>query len=190
MRITINLVSHFINHANSEKNIKPIFPVLGIETTYTIEIIKVVDTFCARILNQNKFKYQTVFSAKFDKKDADRQMWDEIEIYINLNVNQNLTESDLRSFDIISPIENQFQKDETKDSGWRVDKNNSMKKYFYKNTELNSLDYVKIPLRSSAILNIEKDDKFCFFWSFLAKLQPCKIVILTEYQILEKNSMN
>ena len=34
--------------------------------------------------------------------------------------------------------------------------------------------YVKLPLRSSAILNIKNDDKYCFMWSILAKLHPCE----------------
>ena len=34
--------------------------------------------------------------------------------------------------------------------------------------------YVKIPLRSSAILNIGNNDKYCFLWSKLASLQPCE----------------
>ena len=29
-------------------------------------------------MNQNKFKYQTVFSARFDKQDEDGQILDEI----------------------------------------------------------------------------------------------------------------
>ena len=33
--------------------------------------------------------------------------------------------------------------------------------------------YVKIPLRRSAVLNFENDDKHCFFWSKLASLHPC-----------------
>ena len=38
---------------------------------------------------------------------------------------------------------------------------------------MNRLSYVKIPLRSSAILNIENKDKYCFIWSILAYLHPC-----------------
>ena len=34
--------------------------------------------------------------------------------------------------------------------------------------------YVKITLRSSAISNIENDDKYWFLWSVLAYLHPCK----------------
>ena len=33
--------------------------------------------------------------------------------------------------------------------------------------------YVKIPLRSSAILKIENDNKYCFIQSILAGLHPC-----------------
>ena len=33
--------------------------------------------------------------------------------------------------------------------------------------------YVKIPLRSNAFLDIEKNDKYCFLWSILAYLHSC-----------------
>ena len=61
-----------------------------------------------------------------------------------------------------------------KDSGWRFCKITSMTIYFYKIVELNGSSYVKIPLRSAAILNIENDDKYCFLWSILAHLHPCE----------------
>ena len=60
-----------------------------------------------------------------------------------------------------------------KDSGWRFDKVNSMTVYFFKTNELNGSYYVKIPLRSNAILNIENNDKYCFQWSILAYLHTC-----------------
>ena len=60
-----------------------------------------------------------------------------------------------------------------KDSGWRFDKINSMTVYFYKTNELNGSKYVKNPLRSNAILDIENNDKYCFLWSILAYLHPC-----------------
>ena len=49
-----------------------------------------------------------------------------------------------------------------------------MKKSFYKTGELNGISYVKIPLRSSAILNVQNNDKYCFIWSILASLHPCE----------------
>ena len=45
--------------------------------------------------------------------------------------------------------------------------------YFFKTTELNGSNYVKTPLRSNAILNIENKDKYCFLSSILASLHPC-----------------
>ena len=57
--------------------------------------------------------------------------------------------------------------------GWRFDKTNSMTTYFYKTGEVNGSNYVKIPLRSTATLNIEVIDKYCFIWSLLAGLHPC-----------------
>ena len=49
----------------------------------------------ARLMNQYKFKYQTVFSARFDKQAEDGEFLDETELFINLYINHNLTQSDL-----------------------------------------------------------------------------------------------
>ena len=83
-----------------------------------------------------------------------------------------MTESDLDKIDIKSPLQHQIQQQEMKDSGWRFDKINSMTIYFYRTGELNGSNYVKILLRSNAILNFENNDKFCFIWSILASLHP------------------
>ena len=45
--------------------------------------------------------------------------------------------------------------------------------YFYKTNEIIGSNYVKLPLRSNAILNVENKDKFCFIWSVLAYINPC-----------------
>ena len=62
-----------------------------------------------------------------------------------------------------------------KKSGWRFDKINTMTVNFYKTGELNVSNYVKVPLRTNAILNIENNDKYCFIWSILASIHPCNI---------------
>ena len=33
---------------------------------------------------------------------------------------------------------------------------------------------MKYPLRSNALINLKNDDKYCFLWSILAYLHPCK----------------
>ena len=93
---------------------------------------------------------------------------------MNLNINQNLTESDNDNIDVRSQIEHQKQVQETKESGWIFDKINSMKISFYKTVELNGTSYVKFPLRSNAILNVQNIDNYCFIWSILASLHPCE----------------
>ena len=45
--------------------------------------------------------------------------------------------------------------------------------YFYETGELNGSNYVKVPLRTNAILNIENIDKYCSIWTTLASLYPC-----------------
>ena len=67
-----------------------------------------------------------------------------------------------------------------KGSGRRFDKSKSITVYSYKTNEMNGSSNVKIPLRSSAILNIENDDKFCFIWSILPHLHLCEIFHLSR----------
>ena len=136
------LNSHHINHANSKLTITPNYPEFGIEVRYINKIMKELSVIYARLINQYKFKYQTVFSARFDKQNEDNQVLDETELFININNNDSLTESDLDKNDVISPLEHQIQRQEMKDSGWRFDKINSMTIYFYKTNEMNGSNYI------------------------------------------------
>ena len=45
--------------------------------------------------------------------------------------------------------------------------------HFSKTGEINGSNFVRIPLRSNAILNIENIEKHCFLWSILVSLHPC-----------------
>ena len=83
-------------------------------------------TIYATLINQYKFKYQTVFSARFDKQDADDQVLDDIELYINLNNIRKLTQFDINSIIIRLQLEHQIINPQTKDYGGRFDKTNSM----------------------------------------------------------------
>ena len=170
----INLESHNISHANSILTITCKYPEIGIEYRYINKIIKEMSVIYARLINQYKFKYHTLFSASFYKINEEDQRDSEIELYINLKIDHNLTESDIDNIDVRSQLEHQIQIQETKESGWIFDKINSMKISFYKTEELNGTSYVKIPLRSNAILNIQNNDKYCFIWSILASLHPCE----------------
>ena len=102
------LEGHNINHANSLLNIIPNFADIGIETRYTNKILKEIATKNARLINQYKFKDHILFSASFYKINEEDQRSDEIEIFINLNFNNNLTESDINNIDVKSQLEHQF----------------------------------------------------------------------------------
>ena len=66
-------------------------------------------TIYARLMNQYKFKYHTLFSASFYKISEEDQRGDETELFINLNINHNLTETDVNNIDIKSQLEDQIQ---------------------------------------------------------------------------------
>ena len=140
------LDSHHIKHINSKLTIIPNFPEFGNEVRNIIKIIKELSNIYARLKNQYIFRYQTVFSARFNVQDEDNQVLDETDFFISLNINHNLTESDLDKIDVRSPSEHQVLQQEMKDSGWRFDKLNSLTVYFYKTGKLNGSNYVKIPL--------------------------------------------
>ena len=76
-----------------------------------------LSVFYARLMNQFKCNYQTVLSARFDKQAEDNQVLDETELFINLNINHKLTQSDLDKIGVRSPSEHQIQQQEMKDSG-------------------------------------------------------------------------
>ena len=63
----INLESHNFSHANSILSITPNFPDIGIEFRYINKIVKELSFIYARLINQYKFKFCTLFSASFLK---------------------------------------------------------------------------------------------------------------------------
>ena len=170
----IILESRNFSHANSILTILPKFSEYGIEFRYINKIVKELSVIYARLINQYKLKNHTLFSASFYKINEEDQRNNHIELYINLKINNNLTESDIDNIDIRFQLEHQIQMQELKESGWIFDKINSMKISFYKTIEMNGTSYVKIPLRTSAILNIQNNDKLCFIWSISASLHPCQ----------------
>ena len=123
----INLESHNISHANSILTITPNVPEFGIEFRYINKIVRELSIIFARLINQYKFKYDTLFSASFYKINEEDQRNNEFELFMNLKINHNLTESDIDNIDVRSQLEHQIQIQETKESGWIFDKINSMK---------------------------------------------------------------
>ena len=101
-----------------------------------------------------------MFSASFHKINEEAQRSDENESFNISKIIHDLTESDIKNIDVEYQLENQIQIQETKESGWMFDKKNSMNIRFFKTGGLNRLSYVKVPLRSNAILNFKRDDEY------------------------------
>ena len=57
----ITLESLYNNNANSKLTVQPNYPEFGIEVRYINKILKELSVIYARLINQYKFKYQTVF---------------------------------------------------------------------------------------------------------------------------------
>ena len=81
-----NLGSHHINHANSKLTITPNYPEFGIEVRCINKIIKELSINYARLINQYKCEYQTVFSARFHKQDEENRALDETELFIKFEI--------------------------------------------------------------------------------------------------------
>ena len=105
----INLESHNNNHAASILTSAPNFPEFGIDSQYIFRIMKEMATIYARLKNQHKFKYHTLFSASFCKINEKDQRSDENELLNNLNINHNSTETDINNIDVKSQLEHQIQ---------------------------------------------------------------------------------
>ena len=168
----ITLDSHHINLSNSKLPVNLFHKDNGIETRFIIKVLKEMATIYVRIINQYRLKNHTVFSTKFGKQNEDIKVLDEIEVYMNLKTFHNLTEFDTANIDIISPLAIKF-----KNKNWRIVDGGVIKliqrKYTFCNTaQKNGSRYVKIPFRSTAILNFENDDKYRFLWSILYRLHP------------------
>ena len=74
VEFNISLDSHYSNHIISTVAIKPNYAES--ETRYGKILLRELAVFNAILLNKDKFKYQTVFSARIDKHDEDGQTLD------------------------------------------------------------------------------------------------------------------
>ena len=171
----INIDNHHNENANSTITITSKFNNIGIDINHIKKIMEEMSYVYAKFINQYNFKYQLTFLVLFNKSGEDNEITSEIELPITLSNTHNLTQSQIDNINIRWDLENRIQSIEMKESGWNFQRINTMGISFYKSGELNRSSYVKVPLRSSAILNIENNDKYCFLWSILASLHPCNI---------------
>ena len=170
----ITIDRHNKKDLNSQITITSKFDNTGIEMYFIDKIFKEMAHIYAKFINQYKFKYQLSFMLLFYKFEEDGDIRKEAEMTVTLNMTNNLTQSEIDNVDIQWDLEARKQNLEMRESGWNFQRVNSMTISFYNTGNMDGSSYIKLPLRSSAILNIKNDDKYCFLWSILAKLHPCE----------------
>ena len=170
----ITVDKHHKKNINSQIRITSKFDTFGIEMNFVDKIFKEMSHIYAKFINQYKFKYQLSFMLLFYKFEEDGDIRKEAEMTVNLNMTNNLTQSEIDNVNIQWDLEAKKQNFEMQESGWVFQRVNSMTISFYNTGNMDGSSYVKLPLRSSAILNIKNDDKYCFLWIILAKLHPCE----------------
>ena len=159
---------------NSQITTTSKFDILGKERKYINRKFEEMSHIYAKFQNQYNFKYQLSFMALFNKFEEDGDIRKEAEMSINLNMANNLTQSEIDNVNVQGVLESRIQNLEMKESGWVFQRFNSMTKSYYNTGNMDGSNYVKIPLRSSAIVSIKNNDKYCFLWPILAKLHPCE----------------
>ena len=170
----ITIDRHNKKDLNSQITITSKFNNTGVEMYFIDKIFKEMAHIYAKFINQYKFKYQLSFMLLFYKSEEDGDVIREAEMTVTLNMANNLTQSGIDNVDIQWNLEARKQNLEMNESGWNFQRINSMTISFYNTGNMDGSSYVKIPLRSSAIVNIKNNDKYCFIWSILAKLYPCE----------------
>ena len=162
----ITVDRHHRKDLNSQITITSNFDNLfGIEMYHINDIFKEMAHIYARFINQYKFKYQLSFMLLFNKFEEDGDIRRETEMTIILSMVNNLTQSEIDNANIQWEVEARKQNLEMGESGWHFQRINSMTISFYNTGNMDGSSYVKVPLRSSAILNIKNNDKYCFLWS-------------------------
>ena len=150
----ITVDSHHKKDLNSQITITSKFDNIGIEMYFIDKIFKEMSHIYAKFINQYKFKYQLSFMLLFYKFEEDGDIRKEADMPIILNMTNNLTQSEIDNVDLQWDLESRKQTIEMRESGWVFQRVNSMTISFYSTGNMDGSSYVKIPIKSSAILNI------------------------------------
>ena len=156
----ITVDRHHKKNLNSQITVtSKFYDIFGIEMYYINDIFKEMAHIYAKFIIQYKFKYQLSFMLLFYKFEEDGDIRKEAEMTINMKMTNNLTQSEIDNVDIQWDLEARIQNLQMRESGWHFQRVNSMTISFYNTGNMHGSSYVKVPLRSSAILNIKNDDK-------------------------------
>ena len=135
------------------------------------DIVKIMSIKYGELINQFKFKIKVFANVRYLKNNGEDPI-EEVDHYIPINIIENLTRIQLNDLDIMTDLNNEIERRDMEGSGWNIQGINHLKIYFHKTNPINGQTYVKFPIRSNAILNIQNTDTYCFLWCILASIHP------------------
>ena len=134
-------------------------------------IVKQLSIKYGELIRQFQFKIRFFANVKYLLNHQDEPP-EEVNHYVGVDIIHILTRLELNDIDIMTDLDNEIDNRDMEGSGWNVQGINHLKIYFHKTNPINGRTYVKFPIRSNAILNIQNNDSYCFLWSILASIHP------------------
>ena len=134
-------------------------------------IVKQMSIKYGELIRQFKFKIRFYANVRYLLEHED-EMPEVVNHYIGVDIIDNLTRLQLNDLDIMTDLDNEIENRDMEGSGWNVQGINHLKIYFHKTNPINGRTYIKFPIRTNAILNIQNKDTYCFVWSILAYIHP------------------
>ena len=123
------------------------------------------------LIKQFRFKIKIYVNVRYQKYQEGEPP-EIVNHYISIQIFENQTRIQLNNLDMATDIDNEIRRREMAGSGWNLQGINHLKIYFHKTNLLNGMTYIKFPIRTNSILNIQNNDTYCFLWSILANIQP------------------
>ena len=134
-------------------------------------IVKQLSIKYGELIKQFKFKIRVYANVRYLLEHED-ELPEVVNHYIGVDIIEILTRLQLNDLDIMTDLDNEKDNRDMEGSGWDIQAINHLKIYFHKTNVMNGLTYVKFPIRSNSVLNIQNTDTYCFLWCILANIHP------------------
>ena len=138
---------------------------------YINNIIRQMSIKYGELTRQFKFKIRFYANVRYLLEHED-ELPEVVNHYIGVDIIEILTRLQLNDLDIMTDLDNEIENRDMEGSGWNLQGINHLKIYFHKTNVMNGMTYIKFPIRTNSVLNIQNNDTYCFLWSILASIYP------------------
>ena len=150
-------------------------------------IVKQLSVKYGELINQIKFKIRFYAKVRYLLEHED-ELPEVVNHYIGVDIIEILTTLQLNDLDIMTDLDNEVENRDMEGSGFNIQGINHLKIYFHKTNVMNGMTYIKNPIRTNSILNIQNNDTYCFLRSILANIHqvnkdPQRVSKYIPYQI-------